>query len=81
MGKIVFWIVVFFVILLGLRFHNVAKSRRSSRDRERRERPKELPPAEPTVRCEACGVYLPKSEAKATATGFRCGDSSCPRRH
>jgi hypothetical protein len=58
MGKIVFWIVVFFVILLGL-----------------------LPPAEPTVRCEACGVYLPRSEALATDTGFRCGDPACPRRH
>ena len=32
------------------------------------------------VRCEACGTYLPTSEAKATATGFRCGDPACPRR-
>jgi uncharacterized protein len=81
MGKIVFWIVVFFVILLGLRFLNGARSRQSSRDRESRERPRELPPAEPTVRCEACGVYLPRSEALATDTGFRCGDPACPRRH
>jgi hypothetical protein len=78
MGKIVFWIIVFFLILLGLRFLNVAKSRRSSRDRER---PRELPPAEPTVRCEECGVYLPRSEAQATPTGYRCGDPACPRRH
>jgi uncharacterized protein len=81
MGKIVFWIVVFFVILLGLRFLNLGRSRQSSRDRERRERPRELPPAEPTVRCEACGVYLPRSEAVATDTGFRCGDPACARRH
>jgi uncharacterized protein len=81
MGKIVFWIVVFFVILLGLRFLNVGRSRRSSRDREGRERPRELPPAEPTVRCEACGVYLPRSEAAVTDTGFRCGDPACARRH
>ena len=80
MGKIVFWIVVFFVILLGLRFLNVAKSRRSSRDRERRERTRELPPAEPTVRCEACGVYLPKAQPQAPDTGFRCGAPGCPRR-
>ena len=81
MGKIVFWIVVFFVILLGLRFLNLGRSRQSSRDRERRERPRELPPAEPTVRCEECGTYLPTSEALATDTGFRCGDPACPRRH
>ena len=81
MGKIIFWIVVFFVVLLGLRFLNVGRNRRSSRDRERRERPRELPPAEPTVRCEACGVYLPRSEAVATDTGFRCGDPACARRH
>ena len=81
MGKIVFWIVVFFVIMLGLRFLNVGRSRRSSRDRERREGPRELPPAEPTVRCEACGVYLPRSEAAVTDTGFRCGDPACARRH
>jgi hypothetical protein len=81
MGKIVFWIVVFFVILLGLRFLNVAKARKSARQRQRRERPRELPPAEPTVRCEECGVFLPQSEAKATPTGYRCGDPACPRRH
>ena len=80
MGKIVFWIVVFFLILLGLRFLNLAKSRERSRARERSEARKELPPAEPTVRCEQCGVFLPKSEASATATGYRCADPACQRR-
>jgi len=78
MGKIVFWIVVFFVILLGLRLLNLAKSRERP---ERPEHPRELPPAEPTVRCEECGVFLPKSEAKATSSGYRCGDDACTRRH
>jgi len=78
MGKLIFWIVVFFVILLGLRLLNVAKTR--ERTRERGEPARKLPPAEPTVRCEQCGVFLPKSEATATATGYRCEDPACPRR-
>jgi preprotein translocase subunit SecG len=79
MGKIVFWIVVFFVVLLGLRLLNLAKTRESARKREDRKPAPELP-AEPTVRCEQCGVFLPKSEAQATATGYRCGDPGCSRR-
>jgi hypothetical protein len=77
MGKIVFWIVVFLVILLGLRFLNLAKSREREHERRRREPPKELPPAEQTVRCEQCGIFLPEPEAARTATGYRCGDPAC----
>jgi len=80
MGKIVFWIVVFVVVLLGLRLLNIAKSRARSEGDSPRQAPKELPPAEPTVRCERCGVFLPVSEATATATGHRCGDPACSRR-
>lgn len=77
MTKILFWTVVFFVILLGLRLLSVAKSK--SRDKERPEAPK-IPPAEPTVRCVECGVFLPKTEATPVATGYRCNDPACPRR-
>lgn len=80
MGKIVFWIVVFFVILVGLRLVNFAKSRERSREQPRPQSRGELPPAEPTVRCEGCGLFLPKSEATATDTGYRCGDPACQRR-
>lgn len=78
MGKIVFWIVVFFVVLFALRLLNVAKAkarRDSARDAQRK-----IPPAEPTVRCVACGTFLPKSEATAVATGYRCNDPACARR-
>lgn len=75
MGKIIFWIVVFFVILFALRLASLAKSKR-----ERREPPKAIPPAEPTVRCVECGIFLPKSDSKPAATGYRCGDPACPRR-
>jgi hypothetical protein len=82
MGKIIFWIVVFFLVLLALRLVNLAnsKGRRDEpgdRDETRR---KELP-AEPTVRCVECGTYLPKSEAKPVPNGYRCPEPGCtPRR-
>lgn len=78
MGKIIFWIVVFFLILLGLRLYSLAKSKR--RDETSRAAPKAIPPAEPTVRCAECGVFLPKSEATPVATGYRCSDPACARR-
>jgi len=78
MGKIVFWIVVFFVILFALRLANLAKAKK--RDQARREAQRKIPPAEPTVRCVACGTFLPKSEATAVSTGYRCNDPACARR-
>ena len=77
MGKVVFWIVVFFVILFALRLLNVAKAKR--RQAKPPEDRKAIPPAEPTVRCERCGVYLPKSEAMPVPTGYRCSDPACAR--
>ena len=75
MGKIIFWIVVFFVILFALRLASLAKAKR-----DRREPPKAIPPAEPTVRCVECGIFLPKAESTPAATGYRCSDPGCPRR-
>ena len=79
MGKVIFWIVVFFVILFGLRLVSLAKSRSRSDD-EARGPPKAIPPAEPTVRCAECGVFLPKAGATPIATGYRCSDPACTRR-
>jgi hypothetical protein len=80
MGKIVFWIVVFFVVLLALRLVNVAAAkRRRGGERGHKERQRELT-AEPTVRCAECGTFLPKSEAQPTSNGYRCNDPGCPRR-
>lgn len=82
MGKIVFWIVVFFVVLLALRLVNVAASRKRNAppaDDPGAGRRRELP-AEPTVRCATCGTYLPKAEARPAADGYTCGDPACPRR-
>ena len=75
MSKIIFWIVVFFAILLVLRLVSIAKTKS---DREpRRDPPKAIPPAEPTVRCVDCGVFLPKAEASPAPTGSRCCRDFC----
>ena len=79
MSKIIFWIVVFFAILFALRLISLAKAK-ARRDGERRETPKAIPPAEPTVRCVECGIFLPKSESTPIATGYRCSDPACSRR-
>jgi hypothetical protein len=76
MGKIIFWIVIVFVVLFGLRLLNVAKARRRT-DSERRGG---KPPAEPMVRCVRCGVFLPRADAKPAPGGFCCGDASCAQR-
>ena len=72
MGKIIFWIVVIFLVLFALRMYNVAKASR------RRAGRKPSPPApEAMVRCVQCGVFLPKPEAQAAAGGYRCSDPAC----
>lgn len=78
MGKIIFWIVVFFVILFALRLLSVGK--RKAREEARREPPKAVPPPEPTVRCVECGVFVPKSESVPVPTGYRCAEPGCARR-
>ncbi len=73
MGKVIFWIVVVFAVLLGLRLANAAKAKRGSG----------APPgraAEPMVRCQRCGVFLPRAEAKEVAGGWVCGDPQCGQR-
>ena len=79
MGKIIFWIVVFFVVLFALRLANLAKQR--SRQQREREKRKAIPPAEPTVRCVQCGMFVPKADAMPVPTGYRCAGPGCtPRR-
>ena len=72
MGKIIFWLVVFFAVLLVLRLVNVAKTR------ERRAPPRggAAPPA-PMVRCVECGVFLPQADARPVPQGFHCGQVNC----
>lgn len=74
MGKVLFWLVIFFVALLVLRLVNVSNSRRGGRDAS--ERP---PKAKDTamIRCVNCGVYLPSADAIESPRGPVCGDPQC----
>jgi hypothetical protein len=75
MGKIIFWLVVIFVVLFGLRLMNAGKAKR--RAREAREAG---PSAETMVRCGQCGVFLPQGEARSVAGGYVCGAPGCAAR-
>ncbi|HEY7787127.1 MAG TPA: PP0621 family protein [Casimicrobiaceae bacterium] len=74
MGKIIFWLVVFFVALLVLRLINVSNSRRGRRDAGGK-----TPKAKDTamIRCANCGVYLPRADAIESPRGPVCGDPQC----
>ena len=78
MGKIVFWLIVVFAVLLVLRLLNTAQGR------SRRGRPGaggQSGKQDAMVRCVDCGVYLPSADAKASPRGPLCGDPQCVRNH
>ena len=77
MGKVVFWIVVVFVLLFALRLWNAAKAR-ARRDVER-EAASRRAIEETTVRCVKCGTYVPTREAKPSVAGPTCGQRACSR--
>ncbi|MGL5005530.1 MAG: PP0621 family protein [Casimicrobium sp.] len=88
MGKVIFWIVVFFLVLLALRMISVHKSRREAREereenaeREARRHggaPRDTTPAnDAMVRCAKCNVYIPKANAVMSKSGMTCGNANC----
>ena len=78
MGKIIFWIVVVFVVLFALRLFNTSKAKR--RDRESRTDENAAGPAETMVRCDKCGVFLPMRDARPVAEGYVCRNPGCGER-
>jgi hypothetical protein len=78
MGKFLFWIVIAFVVLLGLRLLNLGAAKRRARDASADG--KGPPPSEAMVRCRRCGVYLPRAEALPAGDGFTCGEPACTAR-
>jgi hypothetical protein len=78
MGKIVFWLVVVFVVLLGLRLLNVANAKRRRDEAAGKGRP--ASGGDHMVRCVRCGLYLPQAEAKSSAAGYVCADGRCADR-
>lgn len=71
MGKLLFWLLVGFAVYAGWRWWQA----RQRIDQANRERP--APPTavgEPMVRCEVCGLNLPRSEALADGARHFCGE-------
>ena len=76
MGKVIFWIVVIFAVLMCLRLYNASQQKKRARraETERSTAPKA---PEAMVRCSRCGVYLPRSEARLIDGALRCRDKEC----
>lgn len=79
MGKLVAWLVLIFVVLLALRVIN-ARNRRVSQPNDGAGPAGGLPKIEPMVRCERCGIYLPRNEALTVPGGHACADKNCSTR-
>jgi hypothetical protein len=75
MGKIIFWLIVFFVALLVLRLVNIANSRSARGDAPRKTKTTTKDTA--MTRCVNCGVYLPRADAVDGPRGPLCGDPQC----
>ncbi len=78
MAKVVAWLILIFVVLLALRIINVRKIRSKTRGATRAPAGETI--AQPMVRCARCGVFLPRSDAKAVTEGYACADSECAKR-
>ena len=73
-GKIVFWLVVVFALLLVVRLINAAKTKRRGAP-PGPQKDAQTPAA--MVRCVECGVFLPKADARPVPQGFHCGQVNC----
>lgn len=74
MAKIIAWLVLIFLVLLALRVIAL----RNARGRRSAARGTASPsPAEATVRCVRCGVFVPRTEAKKVADGYVCASGGC----
>jgi uncharacterized protein len=83
LGKVIFWIVVFFLVLLALRMISVHKTRQEQREEKEEKNAKnrdDKPANDSMVKCAACGVYIPRSTAIMKANGLVCGDPNCGNR-
>jgi hypothetical protein len=78
MGKLIFWMVVIFVVLLVVRLVNTAAAKR--RNGPAKGAGAGAPGASPMVRCVRCGVFLPRADAEAVPGGHACGDPGCAER-
>ena len=89
MGKIIFWIVVFFLVLLVLRLVSVHKTRADAKERREEDEAKrtaatahsgkrdDVPAQDSMIKCTRCGVFVPKATTVMTRTGLACIDKAC----
>ncbi len=89
MAKIIFWIVVFFLVLLALRLVSVHKTRADAKERRDEEDAKQhgatakrddAPAQDSMIKCTRCGVFVPKATTVMTRTGLACNDEACGHR-
>jgi len=78
MSKVIFWVILIFAVLFALRLLNAAKARRRKEEAAANERRSSSASAA-MVRCERCGVFLPRTDALPSPTGFVCGDAACAK--
>lgn len=81
MGKVVFWLVVAFAVLLVVRIAGAKQAAKRRQDRQAARQPEDLRHAgqqsEDMIRCVRCGTYVPRSQAKPGPEGLNCGDPAC----
>ena len=84
MGKLIFWIVVFFLVLLALRLVSVHKTRREERERRDEAQPRgqrdDKPAQDVMVKCGRCGVFVPRGSTVMTRSGIACADPDCSKK-
>jgi uncharacterized protein len=81
-GKIIFWIVVFFLVLLALRLLSVHKAKSDARDEKKASKNGDRDTAradDVMVRCASCGVFIPRAQSVMGKNGLSCGDANCER--
>jgi uncharacterized protein len=71
MGKVIFWIVLAFVVLFAVRLYGAAQAKK------RRDQDAQRGAGGPMVRCAKCGVFLPRADALPSPDGFRCREPNC----
>jgi uncharacterized protein len=76
--KIIVFLIVFFAILLAMRWWSAHQ--RASEDRAREDQKRKPGEGEAVVRCIKCGVHIPKSNALMVGSGWRCADETCQRK-
>lgn len=76
MGKLIFWLVIVFGVLFALRLVSAAKVKAARKG----EAVGRAAGAETMVRCQECGVFLPRADALAVPDGYRCPDGNCAHR-